>query len=71
MDANTLLENLQILGCILRVEDTTLHISPSSLLTPELRAHIREHKAALLGYETVQRYRLKRQAGRPRKETPK
>ena len=52
MTPSTLLTTLTTPGCTLRSEGDTLHISPSSLLTPELRAHIREHKAALLALLT-------------------
>lgn len=48
MGTTSFLQHLQTLGCTLRIDGPTLHVSPRTLLTPALREQIREHKAALM-----------------------
>lgn len=48
-----LLAHLTTIGCALRVESATLHVSPRHLLTPDLRAAISTHKLALIALLTA------------------
>lgn len=48
MDAEGLLKALQSQGYTLAVEGEQLRLAPASRLSPELRAEVRAHKAALL-----------------------
>lgn len=48
MNVDQLLQQVQEAGVILRADPPDLVISPPGRLTPELRAHLREHKAELL-----------------------